>query len=830
MFKTVKAKLISLIIGSLVTLTLILSLTTIYSVHNSILESNFNKLSTANSAKKDEIENYFGYLKGLLTSLASQEGTKDAFVTFEDGFYKLSKEIGLNISEIDSKLKQDLSTNYLDSVNYNVPHSSSRKNIDSYIPKDNNGKIAQYIFITDNKEPLGKKNNMTYNPKYNSTYMNAHKKYHKSFDTVLNAYSLYDIFMADMKGNLIYTDFKEKDYATNLKTGVYANSGIGRAYQKALQLNEGEISFDDFAPYEPSYNAAASFMATPIFINGVKKGVLIFQMPVDIINSIMQFNGKYEKAGLKTSGEAYLVGNDYKMRSNSRFQKDIKDPVVQSLGSTIGVWDVKTDSIKAVFEGQNGKWVIPDYRGVNVLSVYDSVDILGKVQWAIVSEIDEAEALEDLYSLILFLVIPAVIVLTVMLVVSLILVKKAVLTPISNFNEYFQAFLEVVESKRNKIELVEVHLEDEFASMIHSINNAAQIFIKRNQDDMKVVGETTLVMDKLSHGIYQCRINSKTQSQTLARLIAPINNSIDIINKDMHALKSTLESYKSNDYTKRVEISESTKADMLAVLESVNSLGEFLAQSAKQNLYNGNQLEKNSQTMSQSVNNLVNKANQQAASLEETAAAVEEITSITRNNTQNASKMSQLGSQVQGEVKNGMELATKTSTSMDEINVEVTAIREAITVIDQIAFQTNILSLNAAVEAATAGEAGKGFAVVAGEVRNLASRSSDAANEIKLLVESATKKAKEGKDISAEMIHGYEALNKSFNETIVLIEDVSNASKEQMTGIEQINDTVMMIDKMTQENAHETNSVSQIAKEVSNMSNELVVDAQTKKF
>ena len=263
---------------------------------------------------------------------------------------------------------------------------------------------------------------------------------------------------------------------------------------------------------------------------------------------------------------------------------------------------------------------------------------------------------------------------------------------------------------------------------------------------------------------------------------------------------------------------------MLAVLESVNSLGEFLSQSSKQNLENGNRLEENSKTMSQSVSSLANKANQQAASLEETAAAVEEITSITRNNTQNASKMSSLGSQVQSEVINGMELASKTSTSMDKINVEVNSINEAITVIDQIAFQTNILSLNAAVEA------GKGFAVVAQEVRNLASRSAEAANEIKTLLESATLKAKEGKIISDEMIQGYESLNKSFNETIVLIEDVSNASKEQMTGIEQINDTVTMLDKMTQENAHETNSVSQIAKEVSSMSNELVADAQNKKF
>ncbi|WP_228152083.1 methyl-accepting chemotaxis protein, partial [Malaciobacter halophilus] len=111
----------------------------------------------------------------------------------------------------------------------------------------------------------------------------------------------------------------------------------------------------------------------------------------------------------------------------------------------------------------------------------------------------------------------------------------------------------------------------------------------------------------------------------------------------------------------------------------------------------------NSNTMKSSMNNLAAKANEQAASLEQTAAAVEEITSITRNNADNANKMAELSTTVRGSVTNGRELASKTAGSMDEINEQVSSINEAITVIDQIAFQTNILSLNAAVEAATAG-------------------------------------------------------------------------------------------------------------------------------
>jgi methyl-accepting chemotaxis protein len=266
------------------------------------------------------------------------------------------------------------------------------------------------------------------------------------------------------------------------------------------------------------------------------------------------------------------------------------------------------------------------------------------------------------------------------------------------------------------------------------------------------------------------------------------------------------------------------------MMQSVNTLGDALSTSAKQNLENGKHLEESSGTMTTTVKNLADKANQQAASLEETAAAVEEITSITRNNANNAAQMSELGGKVKTSVAEGLQLANKTSSSMDSINEQVTAINDAITVIDQIAFQTNILSLNAAVEAATAGEAGKGFAVVAQEVRNLASRSAEAAKEIKNLVESAAAKANEGKQVSDEMISGYEHLNENFNETIKLIEDVSSASKEQMTGIEQINDAITVLDRVTQENANEATSVSEIAADVKTLASDLVTEASAKQF
>ncbi len=158
-------------------------------------------------------------------------------------------------------------------------------------------------------------------------------------------------------------------------------------------------------------------------------------------------------------------------------------------------------------------------------------------------------------------------------------------------------------------------------------------------------------------------------------------------------------------------------------------------------------LNNSSDTLLKNVNVLNDVSSEAAASLEETAAALEEITGTITSNTQNIVEMATFAQKVIISVDEGNSLADQTTSSMDEINKQVASINEAITVIDQISFQTNILSLNAAVEAATAGEAGKGFAVVAQEVRNLAARSAEAAKEIKDLVQNATLKANDGKNI-----------------------------------------------------------------------------------
>jgi len=401
---------------------------------------------------------------------------------------------------------------------------------------------------------------------------------------------------------------------------------------------------------------------------------------------------------------------------------------------------------------------------------------------------------------------------------------------LENIDNYFMQFIEFISYNKSEFDYKESTGNKKVDEMFKKWNQKIVEVDKRNKDDMRVIGEIVLTTDKVEKGMFKCRISSSSSNPTVATLKNTLNKMLNSLDDATTRVLRVMTSYTNNDYTDQVKVIEQYTDEMKELMQSVNTLGQALGDNARSNLNNGETLEHNSTTMTASMNNLAAKANEQAASLEETAAALEEITSITRNNAENATKMATLGQTVKSSVTTGENLASKTANSMDEINEKVSSINEAITVIDQIAFQTNILSLNAAVEAATAGEAGKGFAVVAAEVRNLASRSAEAAKEIKDLVEDANQKANGGKKISDEMIEGYKELNTHISETINIIEDVSKASKEQMTGIEQINDAVTMLDRVTQENASEANQVKTIADDVSTMANELVSDAKSKKF
>jgi methyl-accepting chemotaxis protein len=350
-------------------------------------------------------------------------------------------------------------------------------------------------------------------------------------------------------------------------------------------------------------------------------------------------------------------------------------------------------------------------------------------------------------------------------------------------------------------------------------------------DDQKLIDEAKIVIHRVTNGYYSQYIELDTKNDSLNEFKNDVNNMILASQKHFKDINDVLNQYTSYDYTKKLTLNDIEKdAELETLILNINKLRVSIIGMLSENKETGLTLETSANSLMNNVEVLSTASSSAAASLEETASSLEEITATIRSNTDNVISMSQYTTELMSSAKSGEILAKETTVSMDEINSHVQEINESMKVIDQIAFQTNILSLNAAVEAATAGEAGKGFAVVAQEVRNLANKSSEAASRIKQLVENASIKANTGKNTADKMILGYNNLNENISKTIKLIGNIEISSKEQQNGIEQINNAVTTLDAQTQQNANVALETKVIASNTLVLATTVVEDTNKKKF
>ncbi|KAB7885696.1 methyl-accepting chemotaxis protein [Poseidonibacter ostreae] len=413
--------------------------------------------------------------------------------------------------------------------------------------------------------------------------------------------------------------------------------------------------------------------------------------------------------------------------------------------------------------------------------------------------------------------------------IIIIAVTNSIKKPLAKFQVGLLEFFKYMNKETSEAKLIDVESKDELGEMAKAVNLGITRIKEGVESDRVLVDSAISCASEAKKGYLDVRIEGNTSNPSLNELKDVINEMLEAVETNIKNAMRVLSDYAKYDYRPAIDI-KSMDGDLKALCSDINTLGNAITTMLIENKQIGLVLSSNSNSLSRNVDNLTSSANTQAASLEETAAAIEEITANMQNSSENIAKMTSFANEVSSSVSIGQELASKTASSMDEINGQTQAIADSITIIDQIAFQTNILSLNAAVEAATAGEAGKGFAVVAQEVRNLASRSAEAAKEIKDLVENATSKANDGKSISSDMIEGYEKLNSNIHNTLALINEVSSSSKEQFTAMEQINDTVNNLDQVTQQNAQSAEEANKVATEVNKIAVQVVEKTNEKEF
>jgi len=345
------------------------------------------QLAAVRDLKAAHISGYFEQIRDHLVTMSEMPGMVAAMTGFSQAFSTYTDELAVSEKDL-QRMRSELERYYGSEFGpvYKKKNPNRPSDAIARLAMLNDQEIAlQHAFVAANEYPFGEKHRLD-TAGSDAAYDQLHSQYHPVMREYLDRFGYYDLFLIDNQtGNVVYSVFKEIDFATSLRSGPYRDSGLAEAFQQVADAKTAdEVVLVDFRPYYPSCDAPASFIATPIFHDGNQVGVLAFQMPVDRINALMA-----QDAGLGETAESLLIGVDGKLRSDSPQQDGahIGEPFRGAVGS-----EVASEPLQKAFLGQSGVIGGVDQLGNEVLSAYRPLEILG-LRWALLTEVDAEEAL-----------------------------------------------------------------------------------------------------------------------------------------------------------------------------------------------------------------------------------------------------------------------------------------------------------------------------------------------------------------------------------------------------------------------------------------------------
>ncbi|MCP4274079.1 MAG: HAMP domain-containing protein [Gammaproteobacteria bacterium] len=750
---------IPVLIGSLI----LYSVTTTSS-HEALQNSAQNNLVAIRDLTKGRIEDYFSHIRNQVLTLSNDQMVIDALQSFNAGFQNYKQEIDDDDSiNKNSQLGEYYTSDF--STEYKRLNSGQQPDANSWFSQLDDSAIAlQYDFIRANANPLGEKYKL-HNLKNASSYAKQHSLYHHIFLDYLEKFEYYDIFLVDSKsGNIVYSVFKELDFATSLIDGPFAKTGIGALFREANKANNNNfVALEDFAAYPPSYESPASFIASPIFSGNEKIGVLIFQMPIGKINQVMTHDNNWQHVGLGESGETYLVAADAMMRSTSRFLLEDKVNYLKAISksgvakNTVDMIDAKNTSIsfqpintegsRDALAGKTGFKIFPDYRDVPVLSAYAPVLIDG-LDWVILAEIDEEEAFRpanELSSRLIVITSGITVILIILAAGVGFYFAGRVSNPIINFSKVISE----IERDSDLTRSIDIQSKDELGDAASAFNSMLRTF----QSSIHHVSDAT------------------------SKVTETANKTSTITDQTSQAVQVQMQ--ETNDLAIAMTQMSAT------VTEVATNVSKTAEASADVNIQTTAGL--------QAMNDTISQINELAEEVESTASVLVQVEDNSVN------------------------------------------IGSVIDVIKSIAEQTNLLALNAAIEAARAGEQGRGFAVVADEVRNLASKTQASTEEISQMIEklqSASQRAVSVMELSKEKANNAteqaantgEALA-AISEAIARINDMSgqiaSAAEQQTVVADECSQNIDRISTMTEQTAAGAQETSAAGGDLTQLASEL---------
>lgn len=416
----------------------------------SLEKAAFDQLTSVREMKAFQIEDYLKFIANQVVTFSADRMVIDTMRELKSAFHALESDLDTaeeDLLKVDAQQKRYYESEFLPRLAPNLQHAPV---VSDYLPTPLNTRLLQHLYVSGNPYNTGSKDFLD-DAGDGSTYTRLHKEFHPVFREYLQKFGYYDIFLIDIKkGEIVYTVFKEVDVGTSLMEGPYANSGLARVFRSAKDATSPDfVAIDDFKPYQPSYNAPAAFIASPIFDGDQQIGVLAFQMPIDRINLIMTNDQNWSEVGLGKSGETYIVADDFRLRNQSRFLiedsenyflmiESVGTPPatieqIRNLNSSIGLQEVRTEGTRAALAGQSDTRIFDDYRGVPVLSSYRPLEIEG-LHWVIMSEIDEAEAFAAIRELSRRLILTTALLL-VFAFVAAIVFSRTITRPLARLRE-----------------------------------------------------------------------------------------------------------------------------------------------------------------------------------------------------------------------------------------------------------------------------------------------------------------------------------------------------------------------------------------------------------
>lgn len=618
---------------------------------------------------------------------------------------------------------------------------------------DQLGKL-QKSYIEDNQFPTGEKEKLDY-AKDGTAYSDVHKSYHPWFREMLYTREYYDIFLFDLEGNLIYSVFKELDYATNLNTGKWKDSGLGEVFRAALANKSGDgQAFIDFKPYAPSFDAPASFIGSVVYDEGKPVGVLAFQMSISRLNGLMQ-----NSTGLGETGESYIVGGDLLMRSDSRFSEE----------TTILQRKVETEAAKKAIAGESGAFLGEDYRGVVVKSVYGPINFMGTT-WGILAEMDESEYAEPVTNMRNMLALIGTILLVVIGAIGTFFAKNIAVSLVSVTDA-----MKSLASGNLDVKIPQNDRSDEVGDMF----SALSVFRDGAMEQKRLEKEAADAAVQAAEREKQDREREAEQMRQERE-----REQADIADREARAEKVTT----------IIQGFEQKVHELLATLTGaateLQSTANSLVHTADGSRELSNDVASASQEASANVQTVASAAEELSASISEISRQVKQATSVSEN---------------------AVSEAESTTNSVSDLADAAKKISEVVSMISDIAGQTNLLALNATIEAARAGDAGKGFAVVASEVKSLATQTAKATEEIASQI-SGMQVATDG---AVSAIGNIGDVIRSIRESTVTIStavteqndatnEISRSVQEASNGTHQVNEKISEVSVKS----NETGSVS----------------------